>query len=677
MPDTPSIPGFETIDDVDRRTRRGWILFVTLSAALLVAALIGAALYGRSSSINALATQSQTDASLKVALLTAVLERPRALPLLLAEDQQVLNALSSTSVTDIDILNRKLERLVTGTQAAVLYVIGTDGLAIASSNWREPISFVGNDYTFRDYFKRAMQQGTAEHFALGSVSKRPGLYISRRVGSADAPLGVVVVKLEFDQLETDWRDTRRPVYVTDEHGFMTAVPVPQQELSAIRESLQFGDAPLTPLPIVRPDIIDPRTSLVSAILPGSSAAEYLRLYAAVPTTPWRLEYLVPTEAAVASSVREMRLLSLAVLVPILAVAAFLLRRRQSAAMRIAVELSMREELERRVVARTEDLSRARDRLQEEIADHRNTESRLQVVQQELVQANRLAILGQVAAGVAHEINQPVATIRAYADNARVFLDREQAEPVKENLGAIADLTERIGSITEELKAFARKGRTAPEPVELRDVIEGAVVLLKSRFAGQLQALSIKLPPAGLQVLGNRVRLEQILINLFQNALEALEGRSDARVEISAVATDDDVEVIVADNGPGIPAAILASLFTPFNTSKEKGLGLGLVISKDIVADYGGRIEVSSSDQGTSFIVHLVRAKPRRRIHLPRRRRQGPSARHQADAGTGGLFRFRLFVGGRCAGGADAGFSGDYRLRYPHAANGRPATVRPR
>ena len=620
MPDTTSIAGFETIGDVDRRTRRGWILFVALSAALLAAALVGAALYGRSSSINALAAQSQTDASLKVALLTAVLERPRALPLLLAEDQQVLNALASTNANDIDILNRKLERLVTGTQAAVLYVIGTDGLAIASSNWREPISFVGNDYTFRDYFKRAMQQGTAEHFALGSVSKRPGLYISRRVGSAEAPLGVVVVKLEFDQLETDWRDTRRPVYVTDENGvvlitsipawrFMTAVPVAEQEVAAIRESLQFGDAPLTPLPVVRPDVIDPRTSLVSAILPGRGAAEFLRLYAPVPTTPWRLEYLVPTEAAVASSVREMRLLSLAVLVPILAVAAFLLRRRQSAAMRIAVELSMREELERRVVARTEDLSRARDRLQEEIADHRNTESRLQVVQQELVQANRLAILGQVAAGVAHEINQPVATIRAYADNARVFLDREQAEPVKENLGAIAALTERIGSITEELKAFARKGRTAPEPVELRDVIEGAVVLLKSRFAGQLQALSIKLPPAGLQVLGNRVRLEQILINLFQNALEALEGRSDARVEISAVATDDDVEVIVADNGPGIPAAILASLFTPFNTSKEKGLGLGLVISKDIVADYGGRIEVSSSDQGTSFIVHLVRAKP--------------------------------------------------------------------
>ncbi|TIS02736.1 MAG: two-component sensor histidine kinase, partial [Mesorhizobium sp.] len=127
----------------------------------------------------------------------------------------------------------------------------------------------------------------------------------------------------------------------------------------------------------------------------------------------------------------------------------------------------------------------------------------------------LATLGQVAAGVAHEINQPVATIRAYADNARVFLERKQTAPAEENLGAIAALTERIGSITEELKAFARKGRTAAEPVELRSVIEGAVVLLRSRFAGRLDALAITLPPATLKVMGNRLRLEQVLINLFQ------------------------------------------------------------------------------------------------------------------------------------------------------------------
>ncbi|TIO51102.1 MAG: sensor histidine kinase [Mesorhizobium sp.] len=602
------------------RARRAWLLFAAVALLIVLAALYAAGLYGRSTEIEALASQGRTDANLKVALLRAVLENPRALPLLLSADQQVHDALTERSPASIDVLNRKLEGLVSGTKASVLYVTGTDGLAIASSNWREPVSFVGNDYGFRAYFSGAMQSGTAEYFALGNTSKRPGLYISRRVGSASAPLGVVVVKMEFDQLEADWREANRPAYVSDEHGvvlitsvpswrFMTTAPLATPVLAGIRASQQFGEAPLVPLPISKPQALNADVALVHAITPGGSDAEYLRLSTAVPSTPWRLDYLVPAEAPIAGAQREMRLLALGVLVPLIALAGFLLWRRQSAQMRIAAEQATRAELERRVVERTQDLSLARDRLQAEIADHRSTEARLQVMQQDLVQANRLATLGQVAAGVAHEINQPVATIRAYADNARVFLDRKQTASAEENLGAIAALTERIGSITDELKAFARKGRTAAEPVELRSVIEGAVVLLRSRFAGRLEALAIALPPPTLKVMGNRLRLEQVLINLFQNALEALEGRDDARVEVSASETFGDVALLVSDNGPGIPPAILKSLFTPFNTSKERGLGLGLVISKDIVADYGGRIEVASSDQGTRFTIHLSKADP--------------------------------------------------------------------
>lgn len=607
-----------TPEQLRRRASRAWLLFAAVAFAIIAAALYGAGLYGRTAEVATLATQGRTDANLKVALLRAVLESPRALPLLLAEDQQVHDALTQGGAAAIDLLNRKLEGLVSGTKASVLYVTGTDGLAIASSNWREPISFVGNDYGFRAYFSGAMQSGTAEYFALGNVSKRPGLYISRRVGDAAAPLGVVVVKMEFDQLEADWHEANRPAYVSDDHGvvlitsvpswrFMTTTPLAGPTIAAIRDSQQFGDAPLVPLPITRPEALSPDVAIVHAITPGGSDAEYLRLSTLVPSTPWRLDYLVPAEAPIAAAAREMRLLALGVVIPLLGLAAYLLWRRQSGEMQIAAEQAARTELERRVVERTEDLSRARDRLQAEITGHRSTEAKLQVVQQELVQANRLAILGQVAAGVAHEINQPVATIRAYADNARVFLDRKQTVSAAENLGAIAALTERIGTITEELKAFARKGRTAAEPVELRGVIEGAVVLLRSRFAGRLEALDIALPSPSLKVMGNRVRLEQVLINLFQNALEALEGRDDARVQVSVEETADGVTVSVSDNGPGIPPEILKSLFTPFNTSKEKGLGLGLVISKDIVADYGGRVEVASGDSGTRFTIHLSRA----------------------------------------------------------------------
>ncbi|MES0027017.1 MULTISPECIES: ATP-binding protein [unclassified Mesorhizobium] len=607
-----------TPEQLGKRARRAWLLFAAIALVIVATALTGAGLYARRAEVAALAAQGRTDANLKVALLRAVLESPRALPLLLSEDQQVHDALQNKGAVTIDVLNRKLEGLVSGTKASVLYVTGVDGFAIASSNWRETTSFVGNDYGFRAYFSGAMQSRTAEYFALGNISKRPGLYISRRVGNAAAPLGVVVVKMEFDQLEADWHEANRPAYVSDDHGvvlitsvpswrFMTTAPLAGPVAAAIRSSQQFGNAPLIPLPITRPEALSPDVSMVHAITPGGSDAEYLRLSTLVQSTPWRLDYLVPVEAPIAAAVREMRLLALGVMVPLLALAGYLLWRRQSAQMRIAAEQAARIELERRVVERTHDLSLARDRLQAEITDHRSTEAKLQVMQQELVQANRLATLGQVAAGVAHEINQPVATIRAYADNARVFLERKQTASAEKNLGAIAALTERIGGITEELKVFARKGRTAAEPVELRGVVEGAVVLLRSRFAGRLDALDITLPPVTLKVMGNRLRLEQVLINLFQNALEALDGRDGARVEVSAQETADGVALAVADNGPGISPAILKSLFTPFNTSKEKGLGLGLVISQDIVADYGGRIEVASGRDGTRFTIHLARA----------------------------------------------------------------------
>ncbi|WP_420851252.1 sensor histidine kinase [Rhizobium quercicola] len=595
-----------------------WLVLGAFVLAGLAVAMAAGSYLGRGDALRTLEAQARTDTSLKVAHLRAVLERPRALPMLLARDRQLADTLERPDPDRSLSLDRKLEEIVTDTNAAVIYVIGRDGIAIASSNWQEPTSFVGNDYTFREYFTKAMAAGMAEHFALGSVSKRPGLYISQRIEGASGPLGVVVAKMEFDQIETDWRMAGRPTFVTDQNGvvlitsipswrFMAMTPLAPDSLDAIRTSLQFGDAPLTPVPITVVEPMSAGVERVGAVMPGESQRDFLRLAVAVPSTGWSLDYLVETDAAVAASVQSKRLQGLAIVLPLAALAAFLLARRQQAIGRLTRELAAREELERRVRERTEALTSARDRLEDEIAGHRATETKLQGVQQELVHANRLAILGQVAAGVAHEINQPLATIRAYADNARVFLTRAQPGPVDENLESIAALTDRIGSITDELKTFSRKGRAPAGPVSVRAMVESAVMLLKSRFAGRLDALQIDLPDADLRVLGDRVRLEQVLINLLQNALEALSGRAEARVDVEVEAEGDDVRLHVRDNGPGIAPDIMGALFTPFNTSKERGLGLGLVISRDILADYGGRIAVESSDRGAHFTIHLKRA----------------------------------------------------------------------
>lgn len=597
---------------------RVWITFGLALFLVCGAVFYTAGIYGRASAISTLSLQGRTEANLKVALLRAVLERPRALPLLLARDREVEQALSSGNEAARIALNRKLEDLIAPTNAAVIYVVGADGVAISASNWREEKSFVGNDYTFRSYFARGMREGSAEHFALGSVSNRPGLYISQRVGSAENPLGVVVAKMEFDQLEADWRDTQRPSFVTDDNDvvlitsvpswrFMTTEPLPQSSLSAIRDSLQFGDAPLVPLPLAQLEMLSPDVSVVRIFLPGGGAVRYLRIVVPVASTSWSFQYLLPIDGAVAAGMREFRLLGALAVLVLFALVAIWLRRRQAAQSAMIHQRMAREELERRVDERTRDLSLARDSLQAEIFKHRATETKLQVVQQDLVQANRLAILGQVAAGVAHEINQPVATIRAYADNSRIFLERQQVEPLKENLSLISGLTDRIGAITDDLKALARRGRTAAEPVSLIEVLDGAVMLLKSRFTGSLDMLVIERLPEDLTVMGSRLRLEQVFINLLQNGLEAVEGREGGQVFVSAAVEADDVAITVADNGPGIAADILAELFQPFNSSKDKGLGLGLVICKDIIADYNGALDVETDATGTRFFVRLKRA----------------------------------------------------------------------
>ncbi|MCA1404345.1 sensor histidine kinase [Ensifer sp. IC3342] len=613
-----NIPLKNDLGDLQRRARRSWSIFALVALALLAFGLFAAGEYGRTNALNALAEQSRIDASLKASLLRAVVEKQRALPLVLADDTAIRQSLLTPDARSLDQINRKLEELAASAGAAVVYLIGLDGVAIAASNWREPTSFVGSNYGFRDYFRLAIRDGQAEHFAMGSVSKRPGLYISRRIDGPAGPIGVIVAKLEFDGVEADWASTGRPVYVTDRRGivlitsipswrFMTTKQIPEDRLASIRESLQFGDAPLLPLHFSQIEAKADGSSTLDALLPGSRAETFLRVETMVPSTNWRLEQLSPLTAALSAGARDARLQMLAILVPLLALAAFLMRRRQTVALRSAAERAARNELEARVEERTRDLTMARDRLETEIADHRQTTEKLQAVQQDLVQANRLAILGQVAAGVAHEINQPVATIRAYADNARIFLDRGQSATAAENLTSIAELTERVGTITDELRRFARKGNFVAEPTEMRDVIEGAMLLLRSRFAGRMDTIRISFPPNGLKAMGNRIRLEQVLINLLQNALEALGDAENGEIRVRCVETERGIELTVADNGPGIPEDVRDELFTPFNTSKEEGLGLGLAISKEIVADYGGDIAVETSDSGTTFTIHLKKA----------------------------------------------------------------------
>jgi two-component system C4-dicarboxylate transport sensor histidine kinase DctB len=217
------------------------------------------------------------------------------------------------------------------------------------------------------------------------------------------------------------------------------------------------------------------------------------------------------------------------------------------------------------------------------------------MQDELVQASKLAVLGQIAASVAHEVNQPVSAIRTFAESGGILLGHGQTETARDNFATIASLTDRIGAITGELRAFARKSPAQVGPVALRTAIEGALLLVGHRLRQNAVELVLDLPDEAVTVAAERWRLEQVFVNLLQNAVEALAGRADGSIRITGRAEEGEVVVRIADNGPGLAPKILDSLFLPFTTTKPEGLGLGLVISHDIIAEFGGRLRAKNED----------------------------------------------------------------------------------
>lgn len=595
-------------------TKIRWIAFAVAGLAVLVGGFWTAGEVARSRAVAGLQREAASSAALHAAVLRSELEKQRATPFVLAADPDVAAALRSHDANQARALSRKLEALSRGTRAAAIYVMDAEGTTLAASNWREARSFVGQNYSFRPYFKKALRDGSAEYFALGTVSRRPGLFLARRVAGPHGALGVVAVKVEMEPLETEWRASDSIVLVASRGGvvlitnrpewrFRTFRVLPADIRARVEQTKQFGDAPLARLPLT-PLGVD---GVVSEIPLGDAApASFVQVSTGVDEPGWRLYLLKPANVAIRGGVRSAQLITLLLTALVLAAVAALMRNHERQAVMAAQREAARAELEARVAERTRQLRDTNERLLVEIEERRRAEALQQEMHDELIQASKLAVLGQIAAGVAHEINQPVAAIRTYADNAAAYLERSDPQPARKNLGVIAGLTERIGAITEELRAFSRKTTREMRAVELEEALAGALVLVGPRLRQQRVDV-VRRGASDVFVRAERVRLEQVFVNLLQNAVEAVEGRPDPRVRVSVEATSSHVTVAISDNGAGLQGEAAAGLFKPFTTTKTNGLGLGLVISRDIVTEFGGDLASGEgSDGGAEFVVTLRR-----------------------------------------------------------------------
>jgi two-component system C4-dicarboxylate transport sensor histidine kinase DctB len=244
-------------------------------------------------------------------------------------------------------------------------------------------------------------------------------------------------------------------------------------------------------------------------------------------------------------------------------------------------------------------------LQYAAKERENSDTRYRSAREELAQANRLGSIGTITTSVAHEINQPVAAIRTAAENSVKLLGRDQADSAVANLQLIVSLTQRIGAITGELLSYARRGQRENTTTALDEIVDGALMLVGDSFRAAGVRLEVQRPPNLPLIHASRIRIGQVLVNLLQNALDAVTGVQRPHVRLEVSVAGETVRLSVSDNGAGIANDLVETIFQPFFTGKPQGTGLGLGISREIVWDHGGTLSVGFSALGGAEFTVLL------------------------------------------------------------------------
>jgi two-component system C4-dicarboxylate transport sensor histidine kinase DctB len=584
-------------------SRRPLSALAWLAAALAASALAGAIAFERARA--GLRDEAAVQAGADAQALQSTLEKVETLPFVVSLHPLVADGLRAPDDrARIEALDRYLADVQRQARVAAVYVVEPSGLTIAASNWRSAQSFVGNNYRFRPYMSAALAGRTGRFYGIGATTGAPGYFLAQPVFAPDAGgtrrvAGVLVIKVDLEEVERSWRPPDdEAVALADAHGVLFLANVPAwryRSLGPLDEAARReidATQQYAGRDVARPLPPDPRW-------PPADRVEQ-----PVGALGWRLVHFPPVAPARRVAVGAATIAALLTAVAGLAAFALAQRRRHAraaaAARQALVEASA--QLEARIAERTGVLTRANADLAQRLADVHDAERLLRATQAELIQAGKLGMLGQMAAGVTHELNQPLTAMQVFADNASAFLERGDAAAARENLGHIADAAGRMGALVAQLKTFARKSDGAPGPVDLGRAIDNAALLLRRDFqhAGATLDIAIERPAV---VTGDAIRVEQVLINLLRNALDAVRPCAERRVRVALQAGERAV-LRISDTGPGISPLARAHLFEPFFTTKPSGagLGLGLAISSSIVQAMGGTLAAGENPGGGAVFV---------------------------------------------------------------------------
>ncbi|MDD2057777.1 ATP-binding protein [Pseudomonas sp. GD03860] len=544
------------------------------------------------------------------------------LPSLLELEDSVSSLLTETDGESRQTVNEYLEGLNRRSRSRAIFVLDTTGRVQATSNWRDVDSFLGEDLSFRAYFQDAVRGQPGRFYGIGSTNGEPGYYLAHGLEEHGKIIGVAVIKVRLEAMEERWQRARLEAFVSDENGIIILSSDPARRLKSVRplspetkerlaRSLQYYWWPLNELqPLSREKYADGIEKLSfpanAELGNGSHEVAYLAQTRRLSDTPWHFTLLTPLQDLRRESIIQGMLVAVAfALLTILLIAWN--ERRKVIATRLAAREALEEansQLERKITERTADLRASNERLIGQIRERRHAEQTLRYAQDELVQAGKLAAIGQMSTSIAHELNQPLAALRTLSGNTVRFLERGALETASTNLRTMNDLIDRMGRITASLRSFARRGDDSGQ-ASLSKAVDACLQVLGNRIAGCHLKLHSHFEDQQLAI--DQTRLEQILVNLIGNALDAMAAQPLPQLWLEGELQGDKYRLRVRDNGHGIDDEARKHLFEPFFTTKpgEHGLGLGLTLSASLAAAAKGNLSVEHpAGGGTAFVLTL-------------------------------------------------------------------------
>ncbi len=558
------------------------IIGILLFVAVLV--VWGSYGYFTQSFTENLRSQAQTRAALYAGNIKSTLQKHSVVPFLLAQNATLSTAIRSNNYAST---SQRLIEISQEIGSASVFLLDISGRVVASSNRRQ----IGKFFRDQPYFINALRNVSTVFSTTSNEQNTYRFFFSQKVKSGPKSIGVVVVEVNLRAQEALWRQLGLLVALVNSQGEIQL----SSELNWRRQSVQTL-LELTPSSASR-RVLD---ALQQTPLNDFVFINGERLFAAespVDFLGWRINYFASTQnvAARVNAILALEIMGMAILAALLFF--YLSRRRAHESVRLSLESTELRALNTRLSAEMEQRQRA--------------ERNLQSAEQNLEQASKLAALGQMSAAVSHELNQPLAAMRTYLAGAKLLVARGRLEEAKSSFQRIDDLIARMGVITKQLKSYARKSGENTTMIDLRDCVTSAMAMMAPQLGKETVRIVKNLPEGKVCTMGDTVRVEQIIINLLRNALDALKNIPEPRIEI-ALEAGETARLTVRDNGPGFENP--EALFEPFYTTKApgEGVGLGLAISAGIATEMGGRLMAQNATPlGAIFTLELPLAQSKK------------------------------------------------------------------